>query len=662
MLPEVPQYPYTGPLLKKIAPGAAASSSVAVDTTIKGPSPVIVPSFASWFHLEQIHEIERACLPECFVETSQTASQKSRKVYTEMRNFIIQTFRQNPRIYLSLTAVRKLLTGDATTLQRVHSFLESWGLINFHVDPGSLPTMASPGNFNSSYPLLQHSAYTGFTPLIQTRQSPDVLQHLIHHQAHRQYTNYACASVSAQNSSSSVFILVSPLSAGGNQFLRRSVLLGASSHLSSSPLQTEFALRRDPTAMMVCKVCSSPSVEQVRYVARQKREWVLCAECFFAGKYPHLLSSADFERYLADSDANATDAERSGEWSREEMFRLLQGISMHSDDWESVADHVRTRSKDECCIKFVQMPIEEPFLEQYYNTLTPNQPGLPSASVLPDPSSAAANGNSIAHVPFCDAPNPLLSTISFLCSHVSPSVAAAGASAALTYVAVGDMHGKEVNTPFGAGRIVIGGRESSSVAGAPHVAPSANSLPFESSSFTRPDGILTIDLPWARLYAHASQVHIAKEHDAASAGAGASSSSSSKKDSKQSSKDRAPEKEPIWTKDLVSLSNHVLQASARKAVELAEEEERKVLRFVAQLTGALMKRVESKLAHLDELEGWMQQHKGLYDASANSYYAERLKQEAEAKKIAAEEAPLQEAAPKLGMLPPTINTDPFRQY
>jgi hypothetical protein len=193
MLPEVAQYPYTGPLLKKISSGAAASSSVAVDTSIKGPSPVIVPSFASWFHLEKIHEIERACLPECFVETSQTASQKSRKAYTEMRNFIIQSFRQNPRIYLSLTAVRKLLTGDATTLQRVHSFLESWGLINFHVDPGSLPTMASPGNFNSSYPLLQHSAYTGFTPLIQTRQSPDVLQHLIHHQAHRECAERRCA-------------------------------------------------------------------------------------------------------------------------------------------------------------------------------------------------------------------------------------------------------------------------------------------------------------------------------------------------------------------------------------------------------------------------------------------------------------------------------------
>jgi hypothetical protein len=58
------------------------------------------------------------------------------------------------------------------------------------------------------------------------------------------------------------------------------------------------------------------------------------------------------------SFASCLDAERSGEWSREEVFRLLQAISMHEDDWESVADHVRTRTKDECCLKFVQLPIE----------------------------------------------------------------------------------------------------------------------------------------------------------------------------------------------------------------------------------------------------------------------------------------------------------------
>lgn len=41
-----------------------------------------------------------------------------------------------------------------------------------------------------------------------------------------------------------------------------------------------------------------------------------------------------------------------------------------------------------------------------------------------------------------------------------------------------------------------------------------------------------------------------------------------------------------------ALSHHCLQSAARKAVELAEEEERKVLRYVAQITGNLMKRVE----------------------------------------------------------------------
>jgi hypothetical protein len=68
---------------------------------------------------------------------------------------------------------------------------------------------------------------------------------------------------------------------------------------------------------------------------------------------------------------------------------------------------------------------------------------------------------------------------------------------------------------------------------------------------------------------------------------------------------------------------------------LAEEEERKVLRYVAQLTGALMKRIESKLGHLDELEAWMTSHKTVYDASASAYYSERIQQQATAEAEAA---------------------------
>lgn len=37
---------------------------------------------------------------------------------------------------------------------------------------------------------------------------------------------------------------------------------------------------------------------------------------------------------------------------------------MHNDDWDLIALHVGTRSKEECIATFLRLPIEEPFLEQ----------------------------------------------------------------------------------------------------------------------------------------------------------------------------------------------------------------------------------------------------------------------------------------------------------
>lgn len=61
MLPDVPQYPYTGPLLKKAGAAAAAASTADTTPVAKVPLPVVVPSFAAWFDMAAIHEIERAC-------------------------------------------------------------------------------------------------------------------------------------------------------------------------------------------------------------------------------------------------------------------------------------------------------------------------------------------------------------------------------------------------------------------------------------------------------------------------------------------------------------------------------------------------------------------------------------------------------------------------
>lgn len=49
------------------------------------------------------------------------------------RNFMIDTYRLNPKEYLTATACRRNLAGDVCSILRVHAFLEQWGLINYQV-------------------------------------------------------------------------------------------------------------------------------------------------------------------------------------------------------------------------------------------------------------------------------------------------------------------------------------------------------------------------------------------------------------------------------------------------------------------------------------------------------------------------------------------------
>lgn len=92
----------------------------------------VLPSVASWFSLDDIHEIEMRALPEFFCEKYPS---KTPDVYQQYRNFIIRLYREAPDSYLSATTCRRHLAGDACAIMRVHALLEHWGLINFNVEP-----------------------------------------------------------------------------------------------------------------------------------------------------------------------------------------------------------------------------------------------------------------------------------------------------------------------------------------------------------------------------------------------------------------------------------------------------------------------------------------------------------------------------------------------
>lgn len=102
-------------------------------------------------------------------------------------------------------------------------------------------------------------------------------------------------------------------------------------------------------------------------------------------------------------------------WTDQETLLLLEGLEMYRDDWNKVAEHVGSRTQDECILHFLRLPIEDAYLEGDF--------GSNCFSALAD----AAH----PQPPFSKAGNPILSTVAFLAAVVDPRVAASAASAAL---------------------------------------------------------------------------------------------------------------------------------------------------------------------------------------------------------------------------------------
>jgi hypothetical protein len=84
---------------------------------------------AAWFRLDRVDEVERRSLPEFFDARSKT---KTPTTYMQMRNQIVQTYREAPGAHLSITECRRHLAADVGSVVRLHQFLEHWGIINNH--------------------------------------------------------------------------------------------------------------------------------------------------------------------------------------------------------------------------------------------------------------------------------------------------------------------------------------------------------------------------------------------------------------------------------------------------------------------------------------------------------------------------------------------------
>ena len=128
----------------------------------------------------------------------------------------------------------------------------------------------------------------------------------------------------------------------------------------------------------------------------------LCPNCFLQGRMPSSHNASDFVKLEDKAHSRVPDKE--APWSDSELLLLLEALESFDDNWEQIAGHVGTRTREECVLKFLQLEIEDKYLED-----------LPELRAAP------------GRDPINSTENPVLSVVAFLAQMAEPAVAAAAA-------------------------------------------------------------------------------------------------------------------------------------------------------------------------------------------------------------------------------------------
>lgn len=193
---------------------------------------------------------------------------------------------------------------------------------------------------------------------------------------------------------------------------------------SAWDLKIEDPMNADQQRLFKCYHCHQ-SCNSIRYQSLKRYDLYLCIDCFVNGRFPSVYSSNDFLRideetngsnninsnFLSSINMNlggiSNEPEIDEEWTDEEILRLLEGVDQYDDDWLMVSEHVGSRTKEQCIIQFLQMPITDDF----YNIKLSEE--------------------ELDEIPFANTPNPIMTMVTYLAAHINPGVAGIAAKVAM---------------------------------------------------------------------------------------------------------------------------------------------------------------------------------------------------------------------------------------
>lgn len=309
---------------------------------------IVMPSYAAWFSLTKIHEVEKRSLPEFFNQRNRS---KTPDIYMKYRNFMVNTYRLNPAEYLTVTACRRNLIGDVCTIMRVHNFLDKWGMINYQVDVEALPANVVPP-FTGHWNVL-HDTPRGLFPFKFYKGQDDPSANTL---------------------------------PGGK------TMEEATAAASANATGTSAAPAAAATMPTTASNSNTPTVDT---------------------------NSKPTKEEVAPIDPGFG-------WTKKELLLLLEGVERFSGDWSAIAEHVITKDRQACIIRFLSLSIEDRYLDNKSNGSTNGSAYGVKTEDGPDRLGPLKYDTS--NVPFSQADNPVMSVVSFLAELVDPKVVAAAAN------------------------------------------------------------------------------------------------------------------------------------------------------------------------------------------------------------------------------------------
>lgn len=357
---------------------------------------LVVPMHSDWFSPMTVHRLERQVVPHFF---SGKSADHTPEKYMEVRNRIVAKYMENPEKRLTVGECQGLVSSvDLNDLTRIVRFLDHWGIINY---------MAATDHRNKIGGL--------------------VLREDVNGELH--------VPSASLRTIDSLICFDKPKSR-----LRPEDVASLGSGGGISDLDDRI---RERLAENHCNYCMQP-LPNMYYQSQKEADIMLCSDCFHDGKFVAGNSSIDF--VLVDSAKDFFDNDGDS-WTDQETLLLLEALELYSDNWNDIAEHVGTKSKAQCILHFVRLPMEDGLLENIEVPYT-----AVSSDVSKEDGRGKANSNlngdseggcpedqdSKDRLPFANSGNPVMALVAFLASAVGPRVAAACAHTSLAVLSKED--------------------------------------------------------------------------------------------------------------------------------------------------------------------------------------------------------------------------------